>query len=251
MQAITPESIALAAVLVSVVLLKSHVIPIFLVRQARYLLSPDPEFTQLGHRTHVNYLKTFKYYRNLIYGEIHTPAYQAIISTINEAVFGNKHAKNRPAIALRGGDGESEDELKEYRRALRQSSEPVTASDPPNVDTGFTPSSPPLPAIAIPGSQPVDLGVPDESEVEEEPPAPPPKKRPAPKKKVASRATLDDPAINGPVIEDPVLNNSIPGTSTSEPPELENPGRTTRGRKKKTTEVPFPAQISRNRGRKK
>jgi hypothetical protein len=194
-------------------------------RQARFLLSPDPEFSQVGTKTHVDYLKAFKQYRDMIREEAHTPTYRAILSSFSRSVFEKVYDPTQLNTVVCGGDGESEDEMMEYRRRLEQAPE-EPLQDSINTDTD------PLP---LPGAHhtstptPVEL----ESEAEEElPVAPGPKKRPAPTKKVDSPANPSN----------AVLESPVPGSSTPEDPAPGGPvgskKKATRGKKAAPVEQP-------------
>lgn len=140
--------------------------------------------------TRINYLKAFKRYRDMILEEISTPTYQAILSSFNMSLFGKVPAQvNNPAP---GGDGDSEDEMEDYRRKLKQDSE--LRSDPPDVDTDVSPSPPPLPTIAV--SVPP---TPAESDVEEERTVVP---RPKAKRKKKGDTILENSVSGNPVPED-------------------------------------------------
>jgi hypothetical protein len=176
------------------------------------LLSPDPEFSQLGTKTLTDYVKAFKFYRNLILQEAQNPVYQAIMSSINTSVFGNNNITDH-GLRIRRGGGELEDEVEEYCRMLRQVSEPLPS--PPDIDNtdSISPSSPaitmlnphPTPAIATPGL----------------------KERPVPTKKTpVPSVDLDDPAP--PIL---VPENPTPDDSTLEDPV--RPVRSTKRGKKK------------------
>lgn len=235
-QHITPESIALAAILVSVLLfLVLHTMLILPVCQARYMLSPDPEFSQVGAATHVSYLKAFKIYRDMIYEQADTPAFKTILSLISIRVFEKRSNSIQPGGALCGGDGESEDEMEEYRRNLLMSSEQPDEGPGPDLLTDT--NHPPLPAITVSGPQSVNAITPGESEVDE-PPVSEPKKRPAPRKKTAAPpAPLPD-------------SNSALGDSTPEPPVQQVQGRPARGNKGKTStsnEKPAATRLRKNR----
>ena len=90
--------------------------------KARFMLSPDPEFSQVGATTHVNYLKSFRTYRDTIRREAHTPTYQAILSSFNISLFGRDSNRILTNDAVCRGDGESEDEMEVYHRMLKQNS---------------------------------------------------------------------------------------------------------------------------------
>jgi hypothetical protein len=81
------------------------------------LLSPDQDFSIQGAQTHTNYLKVFRTYRDMIIKDGNTPAYKAIFNSFNSSLFGRSHtpiSKN-----IRGGEGESEEELEDYRSRLK------------------------------------------------------------------------------------------------------------------------------------
>lgn len=186
LRAITPEAIAFAAILVRQLYFHHHVFFTNVLRKARFLLSPDPEFSPVGAITRVDYVKAFKTYRNMILEEASTPTYQAIISSINASLFGKGKTSNRTNRAI-GGDGESEDEMEEYRRRLKESSRP--SPDPAVIDT----HADSLPTVDVPGPDTDPVSIPVESETEEGRPVVP--KRPAPtKKKAVSSTDLNDPA---------------------------------------------------------
>ena len=190
--------------------------------QARYLLSPDPEFSQVGTVTQVNYLKAFRSYRDTIVGEAGTPVYKAIISTFNILLFGRDFVPVQ-VNASHGGDGESEDEMEQYRLMLRQDPEPPHLN-PTNTDTNIllTQSSP---AATMEEPRPTSISTTAESRAEEECfVVLKPEERPAP--------TKIPPAPPTDSLSDPVLENPIPEDSTFEDPTLENPDRPARGSKK-------------------
>jgi hypothetical protein len=173
------------------------------------LLSPDPEFSQVGTQTHVNYLKAFKQYRDMIILEADTPTYRTILSSINISVLGKDYIPAQPSSVHCGGDGESEDEIEEYRRQLNTDHElPVVPnSDPTDNDTNPLTLSPSFPVLIVSESHPPNVVTPAQQEVEEEcPPVPEPKKRPAPRRKKATNPS------------NPVLENPVPESSTAEQP---------------------------------
>ena len=206
--------------------------------QARFLLSPDPEFSQVGTVTRVNYLQAFRKYHDMIFEQSHTPAYQVILSSFNVLVFGKDYTPVQSSAAY-DGDEELEDEIEDYRRRLKQTSE--LPPDPPNVDTDILSPPPSVPVVTVSESHSACVPTPTESETEDvRLVTPQPKARPAPTKKVAS--TMDP--------SDPILKNPAPGNST---PEVipANPGRPARGnknttrKKKATAEQPVATRTSR------
>jgi len=169
-----------------------------------------------GTVTHTNYLKSFREYRDTIIGGINTPTYKAILATFNEALFGGTSTPVNNAIC--GGDGESEDEMREHRRKLKERADP-----PPNHPNtngasvhGSTTSTTPLTPSRV--LDVVDTGATAEPEPkpEEHPPTPEPK-RPAPRKKASTIAsgstTLEspDPAVR------PARNRKAQNTASSQP----------------------------------
>ena len=169
--------------------------------QARFLLSPDQDFSIKGTQTHVNYVKAFRAYRNMIIEEGDTPAYRAIINSFNASLFGSALTLVNNPIC--GGDGESEEELESYCSSLRNSIRPPP--DHPNIEKlpdeepATCPPSPispraPTPSFVVPDD--VDISLPGTVEPEEDPNVKS-KKRPTAKKKV--KATVAD----GPVGSNP------------------------------------------------
>ena len=155
-----------------------------------------------------------------------TPAYKAIFNSFNSSLFGRSHTPISKNIC--GGEGESEEELEEYRSRLKKD----PPLDRPNVnntpdtesakDSSFplslsqhVPTPPPYPTHAdnAPGEEsskdsppPATLDEPKPgeyySEQEEDHPKPKEdrpksKKRPATKKKT-NAATTDDPTSDNP-----------------------------------------------------
>lgn len=174
-------------------------------------MSPDPEFSPVGAMTRVDYTKAFKQYRDMILEEANTPTYRAIMSSFNASLFEKGKDSNRTRCAI-GGDGESEDEMKEYRRQLKQNSGP--SPGPVGIDAPIDS----LPTVDVPESD-NPVSIPVESETEEVRPAVP--KRPVPTKKAVSSTDPGDPAPENP-----------PTDTTPEDLIHGNPDPPARGRKK-------------------
>ena len=176
----------------------------------------------MGTITQVNYLKAFRRYRDTIIGEAGTPIYEAIKSTFNVSLFGQDFVPVQ-VNTTHGGDGESEDEMEQYRLMLKQDPEP-SLLDPTNTDTNI-PVAQSLPAITVQEPHPTNIPTTAELEAEEELLVVlKPKKRPAPTKKTPEAPPMD--------LGDPVLENPVPGSSAPEDPTLENPDPPARGGKK-------------------
>lgn len=131
----------------------------------------------------------------MIINEGNTPTYQAIIASFNASLFGDTSI---PAIdVICGGDGESEDEMMDYRRRLKGPTDPTpnhpdvnrvsneSAADiplppPPHTLISATPSvsRTPTASSSIPNIMDTDLAEPEPEEQ-----SPEPKKRPGPRKK--------------------------------------------------------------------
>ena len=205
--------------------------------QARFLLSPDQDFSVRGIQTRINYLKVFRTYRNIIIEQWNTPTYQAIVKSFNTSLFGAVYTPASNPIC--GGDGESEDEMEAYRSKLKKSANPLpdhsniknvpgkeSTVDPPSPDKSPHISAPLLPA---PDSTDVDLPgrvEPGEDHVK-------PKKRPTARKK-ANAAVTDSPIID---------NLEVTGRST-------RGGNTRRGDSSKIVEQPDNDQRSTRRTKK-
>jgi len=126
-----------------------------------------------------------------------TPIYQAIIASFNMELFGSMSAPVSNIIY--SGDGESEDEMKEYRSRLKNSTDPfpnhANTNDASNKEsTAEIPHPSSSPTIDSPDVLDVmDAITSTESEAEDRPITPEPKKRPAPRKK-AQPVAIDSPA---------------------------------------------------------
>ena len=166
--------------------------------QARFLLSPDQDFSIKGTQTHVNYVKAFRAYRNMIIEEGDTPAYRAIINSFNASLFGSAFTPvNKPIC---GGDGESEEELESYRSSLKNSISPLpdhtNIEKVPDEEPATDPPSPISPRASTPSFVVPDVNVSLPGTVEpEEDLNVKSKKRPTAKKKV--KATVADGPVGG------------------------------------------------------
>ena len=171
---------------------------LILQHQARFLLSPDQDFSMRGTQTHINYLKAFRTYRNIIIEQWNTPTYRAIIKSFNTSLFGATYAPASNPIC--GGDGESEEEMEAYRSKLKKTTDSLpdhsnianvpgekSTTDPPSPDRSPQAPTPLLPA---PGS--TNINLPEEDHIK-------PKRRPTVKKKV-NTAVTDGPVINDPEV---------------------------------------------------
>lgn len=180
----------------------------------------------MGARTHINYLKAFRTYRDMIRQEADSPTYQAILSSFNLSLFGTDYTPGQNNDAICGGDGESEDEVEAYRRKLKQD---TTELPPDSIDIETDTLPPPSPAVSIPESLSTHapptpspaVSTPAEPEAEESPVAPKPKKRPAPRKKKA---------VNP---ETPAPESTTPDDST-----LGDPDPSIKGNRKKKAATP-------------
>ena len=110
------------------------------------MLSPDEDFSLVGDRTHVNYLKAFRAYRDMLIKQSNTPAYHALIDSFNASLFGDTHTMINNATC--GGDGESEEEMNDYFCRLKESTDLPNHSainrmpnKEPTVDSPFPPLS--------------------------------------------------------------------------------------------------------------
>jgi hypothetical protein len=89
------------------------------------MLSPDLDFAQQGAKSHINYLKAFRKYRDMLFAQSSSAAstYRVLLATFNQSIFGDELVKRTNAIC--GGEGESEDEMEDYRRRLEMSIQPL------------------------------------------------------------------------------------------------------------------------------
>ena len=151
-----------------------------------------------GTQSHINYLKAFRTYRNIIIEQWSTPTYQAIVKSFNTSLFGAVYAPASNPIC--GGDGESEEEMEAYRSKLKKTTDSLPdhsniANVPGKKSTMDLPSpdrspQPPTPLLPAPDSTDVDL--PEEDHAK-------PKRRPTARKKV-NPAVTDGPVINDPEV---------------------------------------------------
>lgn len=119
----------------------------------------------------------------MIIEEADTPTYKAILSSFNVLVFGKDYIPAQ-INTICGGDGESEDEMEQYRYTLKQISEPPLPN-PTDTDTDI-PLQSSSSVIAL-EQHPTNISTPAELGAEEGClVTPEPKKQPAPMKKVAS-----------------------------------------------------------------
>jgi len=178
-----------------------------------------------GAVTHTNYLKSFREYRDTIVAGIDTAVYKAIIASFNEALFGDTSTPANDAFC--GGDGESEDEMREHRRKLKELTNPLP--NHPNIDGvsahgSATPTTPLTPSGVLDVVGPGSNAESDPDPEEEHAPTPEleklpaPKTRPAPRKKVSSVAssstTLEGP---GPAVNPAKGNKKAQKVATSQP----------------------------------
>ena len=111
------------------------------------MLSPDEDFSLLGDRTHINYLKVFRAYRDMLIERGDTPAHHALIDLFNASLFGDTRTVINNATC--GGDGESEEEMNDYFRRLKGSTDLPNHADInriPNEEP--TVDSPPPPTLS-------------------------------------------------------------------------------------------------------
>ena len=160
----------------------------------------------------------------MIIEEGDTPTYQAIVASFNASLFGSTHTPVNNIIC--GGDGESEDEMKEYRSKLKSANAlsnhtsasgifsedsateilPVSSSpdvilipcfSPTHTPTSTTPSTRHLPTASSGVlSTDTDATLPTEPGVEDHPITSEQNTRPLPKKKTHSTATNSSAAEN-------------------------------------------------------
>ena len=165
--------------------------------QAQFLLSPDQDFSIQGTQTHINYVKAFRAYWNMIIEEGDTPAYRAIINLFNASLFGSAFTPVNNPIC--GGDGKLEEELENYRSSLKNSISPLP--DHPNIENvpdeepATDPPSPISPRASTPSFviPDIDVSLPGTAEPKEDPNIKP-KRWPTVKKKV--KATLADSPVS-------------------------------------------------------
>ena len=86
----------------------------------------------------------------MIIKEASTPAYQAIFNSFNLALFGRTHTPMNKTIC--GGDGESEEELEDYRSRLKKGHSPdrPNANNIPDTESAKDSSSPAPLSLRVP-----------------------------------------------------------------------------------------------------
>jgi len=215
-QEATPGMIALAAIIVSMSQLLIPWISPDGGSQARFLLSPDEDFSQTGARTGISYTGSFNAYKDLIIAQADTPRFKRIHSEFNALLFGSTPVTPNDIVVVDRGN--YDDEVNEYLREdpTPPPIEPSTAANvdemPPSptepsarTDLNGAPPSPHLHRHATTSithqeshtvttsSQTVSItALPSEPEAEVDTPVAPPKKsRPAPRKKVASTDSVN------------------------------------------------------------
>ena len=164
------------------------------------MLSPDQDFSIQGTQTHINYLKAFRTYRDIIIEQWDTPTYHTIIKSFNTSLFGS--ARTPASNPICGGDGESEEEMEAYRSKLKKSANPLpnhsnienAPGKEPNVDPPSPDGSPHISAPLLPAPDGINVSLPSGVEPGEDHTKP--RKQPTAKKKVAAAAT-DSPEVTG------------------------------------------------------
>ena len=171
--------------------------------QARFLLSPDQDFSIQGTQTHINYLKAFRTYRNIIIEQWNTPTYQAITKSFNTSLFGAAYTPASNPIC--GGDGESEEGMEAYRSKLKKSANPLpdhsnienAPGEESTVDSPSPDRSPHISAPSLPTPDSTDVDLPGRVDPGEDHIKS--KKRPVARKK-ANAAVTDGPVGNNPEV---------------------------------------------------
>ena len=116
------------------------------------MISPDEDFLQAGHKSGIEYSKSFEKYKQILIKGYETPTYQRIFAEFNAALFGKVRVFSDNFIA---DDGDYDAEIEAFKNDLRaeemaNAEEAVDAETP--LPTPSLPSSPSLPSPPLPSS---------------------------------------------------------------------------------------------------